>query len=448
MSGSNFSSSSSVASRDAVAQCDVPSAPVEEETASIDVTVGAIRKTFAPFIPLLKGEWRRKKLPELTTYEVFIAMVTMIFNIVDELEAKKFALHTTIVTGLLSEFEIEEGESAGETFTILTLISSVLEVFGTYGSQDFITFTANSKYTYPKKFDMKWCLTTRECDQTFDGSDKVKFVTLLKLARTNVGRFIPMANTARKVEDKYEIPSLDQVGELTYKVRVGETTRSGNKSAAWSAFMTEWIPIAHQFESFEEDLSDIYAIFTAAIEACKQEKAEKDRVRNERLMRKANAPEGFEVAGIRRTRTNPNGTSSAPKAVAPKVAAPKAVTPKVAAPVATPLPPPPSNAWGGKFNPVTGDTIAPAAPAALAVPASTESDVPRKSRAERRAERKPLYVKDQTQMTPRQQKQHERCNKWEQEQKQKQQGKSAPRQQVVAVIVPVNPFAALEVDSE
>jgi hypothetical protein len=458
MSESNFLSSSPVASSDAVAQCDVPSAPVEEETASIKAIVDAIRETFAPFIPLLKGEWRRKKLTELTTYEVFIAMVAMILQIVDELETKKFALHTTIVTGMLSEFEIESGESSGESFSILTLISNVLTVFGEFADQDFMGCTANSTYTYPKKFDIKWYLTERECEQTFDGSDKIKFVTLFKLARTNVGRFIQIANAGRSVADTYAIPSLDQVGELAYKVRVGDKTHTGKQSKAWIAFMTEWIPIAHQFESFEEDLSDIYSIFTAAIKACKEEKAEKERLRAERLLRNANAPAGFEVVGVRRTRTNPNGVPSHADAKVVQKSVKPASKPKptsTAAPVVSlvaPLPPP-SNAWGGQFNPVTGSTISQVAPAAHVVISLTApvADVLHKTCNQRHAERKAIYCKE---MTPRQQKQHERCNKWEQEQKQKTTQKAtpkqcqAPRQQVVAVIVPQNPFAALVVDSD
>lgn len=387
-------------------------------------------------------------------------MVAMILQIVDELEIKKFALHTTIVTGMLSEFEIESGESSGESFSILTLISNVLTVFGEYADQDFMTCTANSTYTYPKKFDMKWYLTTRECDQTFDGSDKIKFVTLLKLARTNVGRFIQIANAGRSIDDTYAIPSLDQVGELTYKVRVGDKIHTGKQSEAWSAFMTEWIPIAHQFESFEEDLSDIYSIFSEAIKACKEEKAEKERLRAERLLRNANAPAGFEVVGLRRTRTNPNGIAPRPDAKVSQNSAPKPkpapiVAPLVAplvAPVAAPLPPLPSNAWGGKFNPVTGNTIALVAPvtvAPAAPAASPVADVPRKTCAQRHAERKDKYCKDKT---PRQQKQHDRCSKWEQEQKttqkQQRQPASAPRQQVVVVVAPANPFASLEVDSD
>jgi hypothetical protein len=451
MSESNFLSSSPVASSDAVAQCDVPSAPVEEETASINAIVDAIRETFAPFIPLLKGEWRRKKLPELTTYEVFIAMVAMILQIVDELEIKKFALHTTIVTGMLSEFEIESGESSGESFSILTLISNVLTVFGEHADQDFMGCTANSTYTYPKKFDMKWYLTTRECEQTFDGSDKIKFVTLLKLARTNVGRFIQIANAGRSVADTYAIPSLDQVGELTYKVRVGDKTHTGKQSEAWNAFMTEWIPIAHQFESFEEDLSDIYSIFSEAIKACKEEKAEKERLRAERLLRTANAPAGFEIVGLRRTRTYPNGITPRPYAKLSQKSAPKPkpvpIVAPLVVPVAAPLPPLHSNTWGGKFNPVTGNTISQVAPAAPVVISLTApvAEVPRKTCAQRHAERKDKYCKDKT---PRQQKQHERCSNWEQRKKTTQKHDPAPRQQVVAVIVPQNPFASLEVDSD
>jgi hypothetical protein len=222
--------------------------------------------------------------------------------------------------------------------------------------------------------------------------------------------------------------------------------------------MTEWIPIAHQFESFEEDLSDIYSIFTEAIKACKEEKAEKERLRAERLLRNANAPAGFEVVGVRRTRTNPNGVPSHADAKvmqktnhAKPASKPNPKPTVTAAPVVSHVAPrPPSNAWSGKVNPVTGNTISQVAPVAVAPvavapTASPVADVPRKTCAQRHAERKSKYCKE---MTPRQQKQQERCSNWEQKQKTTQKQGPAPRQQVVAVIVPQNPFAALDVDSD
>ena len=495
MSELNFSSSFAASAVKIAASAVEPTVSAVEEVASIDQFVEALEQTLSPYLTPenINGAWRKQHLWELTTYECFIAMIVQIMDTVVALKARKLAIHRKIIEGMFSSLETKDGEE----FTILTLISQVVDVFGQFADDDFAGATTNSIYVFPKKFDICYYLTEREQLQTFDGDDKVKFITLFKLARTNVGRFIQMANTGRKSvngenADPYEIPNLNVVDKLVYVVK-NENMKETRRSKRWAEFMTLWIPLAHQFETFSPKLEEISSLFSEAKSAAIEEKAAKDRAREERLLKQANAPTGFEVAGVRRTRTNPDGapiTKPATKPAAKPAAKPKPAVQPAAKPatqsatqvvlVDSDFPPIASvRAWNGKINPVSGNIIvAPPADAPFSEtddfvekvasgekvasvekvvsvePNESFANVPSaepKTRAERRQERYIKFVVEPAQRTtqaqetgvkPRAERRRER---YETYQKHAQSNQSVKQ---VVVIAPPNPFGLLECDSE
>lgn len=305
----------------------------EPEPLSNEEIVSAIVDGFKPFaIAYRDGEFLETKLPEVTIYQLLLAMAGMVVGYAKDWQAKHLARENEIIGRFINA---DFCAQSGRKFSLIELLETALDICGDFGDADFASCTYERIYSYPKRgnWNPDYYLTRKE--EVLALGEVTHFVLLLKLFRTNSSRIIQMVTGG-----KYKLPTIEECPNLFYTIEIDGKQIAKKKTQKFVEFMSRWLEIADMLEGFKKDLSDVVSIFKDASTLATREIEEK---RESKIKRGQSGGKAWAPSNDRRQIKIVKSEKPVPKP-----------QPQVVRP---PLPPPPKDCWAGKFNPVTGSEI-------------------------------------------------------------------------------------------